>query len=181
MQIYANVAADPQWAPAKTEGLKGCWQFRAGEAFKEKDGQQQESTWYTVKDYATGEHETPAYGKDDFLKILDRLKPAAWMNRAGKPDATLYVHAFDICVERKVGQKTVVKAETVVPAHATAPVPVPVPVPVPQFIETVNVDAPVTPIAVPVVCLETTGSKLVSAVKGLFKGSVEDAPDWGLV
>lgn len=173
MQIYANVAADPVWAPAKTEGLKGCWQFRAGEAFKEKDGQQQESTWYTVKDYATGEHETPAYGKGDFLKILGRLKPAAWMNRAGKPDATLYVHAFDISVERRVGQKTVVKAETAVPT--------PVPAPVPRVTDTIKVDTPVTPIAAPVMCQETTGSKLVSAVRGLFKGPVEDAPDWGLV
>jgi hypothetical protein len=171
MQIYANVAADPVWTPARTEGLKGCWQFRAGEAFKEKDGQQQESTWYTVKDYGTGEHQTPDYSKGDFLKILGRLKPAAWMNRSGKPDTTLYVHAFDISVERKVGQKTVAKAQT----------PVLAPAPVAQVAVAARVDAPVVPNAAPDACQEKTDSKLVSAVKGLFKGSVDDAPDWGLV
>jgi hypothetical protein len=172
MQIYANVAADPVWTPAKTEGLKGCWQFRAGEAFKEKDGQQQESTWYTVKDYGTDEHETPRYSKGDFLKILGRLKPAAWMNRAGKPDATLYVHAFDISVERKVGQKTVAKVET--PGRA--------PEPVRQVAVATKMDAQAVPAPTAVEAVPaTTGSKLVSAVKGLFQGSVEDAPDWGLV
>jgi len=172
MQIYANVAGDPTWTPAKTEGLKGCWQFRAGEAFKEKNGQQQESTWYTVKDYSTSEHEAPTYGKGDFVKILGRLKAASWMNRAGKPEATLYVHSFDISVERKVGQKTVVKAESV--QLATEPTAL-----------VVAPECPATTLVItsePIeVAQETKGAKLISAVKGLFHGSVDDAPDWRLV
>ena len=172
MQIYANVAADPVWTPAKTEGLKGCWQFRAGEAFKEKDGQQQESTWYTVKDYGTAEHESPSYGKGDFLKILGRLKPASWMNRAGKPDTTLYVHAFDVSVERKVGQKSVTK-----PEESSK-----VPEPVAQVPAAMELVPQVEPVAAPeMAATQTTGTNLISALKGIFQGSVDDAPDWKLV
>ena len=97
------------------------------------------------------------------------------MNRAGKPDATLYVHAFDISVERKVSQKTVTKVDAPVSDHT------PKPTPVSQVTETPKVDVPVYAAATSVVCQETTGARLATVVRGLFKGSVEDAPDWGIV
>jgi hypothetical protein len=172
MQIYANVAADAVWTPAKSLGLKGCWMFRAGEAFKEKDGQQQESTWYTVKDYGTAEDHNPVYGKGDFLKILGRLKPAAWMNRAGKPDTTLYVHAFDISVERKVGQKTVTKsAQAFETTEAVAPKPVQNRAQ-PQAIGTTAQIAEAE---------EPSSCQSVLSVKGVLQGDVSDAPDWTLL
>ena len=172
MQIYANVAADAVWTPARTEGLKGCWQFRAGEAFKEKDGQQQESTWYTVKDYGTPEDHNPVYGKGDFLKILGRLKPAAWMNRAGKPDTTLYVHAFDISVERKVGQKTVTKsAQAFETTEAVAPEPVE---------SRAHPQAIVTTAQV-AVSQEPLSCRSISSIKGILLGAVSDAPNWTLL
>ena len=173
MQIYGNCAADAIWTPPRTLGLKGCWMFRAGEAFKEKDGQQQESTWYTVKDYSTPEDQNPVYGKGDFLKILGRLKPAAWMNRAGKPDTTLYVHAFDISVERKVGQKTVTKSAQAC-CELTEPV---APKPVenrahPQAIDTTVPTA---------VAEEPSSCRSVSSIKAIPQGDVFDAPNWTLL
>jgi hypothetical protein len=172
MQIYANVAADAVWTPARTEGLKGCWQFRAGEAFKEKDGQQQESTWYTVKDYGTAEDHNPVYGKGDFLKILGRLKPAAWMNRSGKPDTTLYVHAFDISVERKVGQKSVTRlAETSGTTEAVTALAA-------EKAVHASVAFPLAPIAV---VAELPSVNPVLAIKGILQGAIFDVPDWTLL
>ena len=172
MQIYGNCAADAIWTPPRTLGLKGCWMFRAGEAFKEKDGQQQESTWYTVKDYSTPEDQNPVYGKGDFLKILGRLKPAAWMNRAGKPDTTLYVHAFDISVERKVGQKTVTKLANISPnaEFATAR----------ADEKSIQASAVVAVVPIAVVEEQHRGNP-DSAIKGILQVDVSNEPDWTLL
>jgi len=88
MQVFANVATQPERKVSKTTG-KAYYEFRAAESQRGVDG---DPCWFTVR---VMKPEKPHLDKGDFVKITGKLKADFYLSREGKPTGTLLILAFE--------------------------------------------------------------------------------------
>lgn len=97
MQVYCNVATDPQRKVAATTG-KAYYEFRAAESVKGD----RDATWYTVRLFRD---EDPGLSKGDFVCVTGKLKNDVFIARDGKPMGILTLLAFALTRFTKDGQR----------------------------------------------------------------------------
>lgn len=88
MQLFGNVATEPQRKETKTTG-KGYYEFRVCESQR---GIDDSPTWYTVRIMRDTD---PGLLKGNFVKVTGKLKVDFYLSREGKPTGTLLVLAFE--------------------------------------------------------------------------------------
>ena len=88
MQVFANVATQPERKQSKSSG-KGYFEFRIAEAQR---GIDTSPTFYTVR---VMKDENPMLDKGDFVKVTGKLKADFYLSREGKPTGTLLIIAFE--------------------------------------------------------------------------------------
>ena len=88
MQLYGNLATEPEMKTSTTTGRKYS-QFRVAESQRGTDNQ---PTFYTVR---VMKEDKPQFKKGDFVKVTGKLKADFYLSREGKPTGTLLVIAFD--------------------------------------------------------------------------------------
>ncbi len=88
MQLYGNIATEPQVKTSRATGRKFS-EFRVAESMRGVDTQ---PTWYTVR---LMKEEKPHLNKGDFVKVTGKLKADFYLSRDGKPTGTLLVIAFE--------------------------------------------------------------------------------------
>lgn len=88
MQLYGNVATEPEMKTSKTT-QRGYAQFRVAESQRGIDN---EPTFYTVR---VMKADKPQFKKGDFVKVTGKLKADFYLSREGKPTGTLLVIAFE--------------------------------------------------------------------------------------
>jgi single-stranded DNA-binding protein len=88
MQLFGNVATEPEKKTSKTTG-KVYYEFRVAEAQR---GVDTSPTWYTCR---VMKPEKPHFNKGDFVKVTGKLKADFYLSREGKPTGTLLVIAFE--------------------------------------------------------------------------------------
>lgn len=101
MQVFGNVATQPERKTSKTTGKKYI-EFRMAESQKGVDTQ---PTWYTVRVMRDAPMELD---RGDFVRVTGKLKADFYMSREGKPTGTLLIIAFEAA---KISKPT--KAEEV--------------------------------------------------------------------
>ncbi|WP_322014910.1 single-stranded DNA-binding protein [Paraburkholderia sp. J12] len=90
MQVYGNVASEPQRRVTKASG-RGYYELRLAESQRgQRDAS--ETTWYTVRIFRD---EDPHLAKGDFVKVTGRLTADYYLSREGKPTGTLLILAFE--------------------------------------------------------------------------------------
>ena len=88
MQVFGNVATQPEAKHSKTTGKK-YWEFRLCESQRGIDTQ---PSWYSVR---VVRDENPCLDKGDFVKVTGKLKTDFYLSRDGKPTGTLLIIAFE--------------------------------------------------------------------------------------
>lgn len=88
MQVFGNVATQPERKTSKTNG-KRYTEFRLAESQKGVDLQ---PTWYTVR---VMRDEPVELDRGDFVRVTGKLKADFYMSREGKPTGTLLILAFE--------------------------------------------------------------------------------------
>jgi len=88
MQLFGNVATEPEKKTSKTSG-KVYYEFRVAESQRGADPM---PTWYTCR---VMKQEKPILDKGDFVKVTGKLKVDFYLSREGKPTGTLLVIAFE--------------------------------------------------------------------------------------
>ena len=88
MQVFGNVATQPEAKHSKTTGKK-YWEFRLCESQRGIDTQ---PSWYSVR---VVRDENPCLDKGDFVKVTGKLKTDFYLSRDGKPTGTLLILAFE--------------------------------------------------------------------------------------
>lgn len=88
MQVYGNVAVEPQRKQSKASG-KGFFEFRVCESQR---GVDPAPTFYTVR---VMKDVNPLLDKGDFVKVTGKLKTDFYLSREGKPTGTLLILAFE--------------------------------------------------------------------------------------
>lgn len=88
MQVFGNVATQPERKTSKTTGKKYT-EFRMAESQKGVDTQ---PTWYSVR---VMRDEPFELDRGDFLRVTGKLKADYYMSREGKPTGTLLILAFE--------------------------------------------------------------------------------------
>lgn len=88
MQVFGNVATQPERKVAKTTG-KEYVQFRIAESQRGVDAS---PTWYTVRVMTD---RIPQLDRGDFVKVTGKLKTDFYLSREGKPTGTLLIIAFE--------------------------------------------------------------------------------------
>ena len=88
MQVFGNVATQPEAKHSKTTGKKH-WNFRVCESQR---GVDTAPTWYSVR---LIRDENPCLDKGDFVKVTGKLKTDFYLSREGKPTGTLLILAFE--------------------------------------------------------------------------------------
>ena len=101
MQVFGNVATQPERKQSKTSG-KGYFEFRLAESQR---GVDTAPTWYTVR---VMKDENPMLDKGDFVKVTGKLKTDFYIGRDGKPTGTLLIIAFEAS---KIAKQTALKAD----------------------------------------------------------------------
>lgn len=88
MQVFANVATQPERKVSKTTG-KAYYEFRVAESQRGVDAQ---PTWYSCR---VMRETMPELNKGDFVKVTGKLKADFYLSREGKPTGTLLIIAFE--------------------------------------------------------------------------------------
>ena len=88
MQVFGNVASQPERKQSKTSG-KGNFEFRLAGSQR---GVDTTPTWFTIR---AMRDENPQLDKGDFVKVTGKLKADFYLNREGKPTGTLLIIAFE--------------------------------------------------------------------------------------
>jgi single-stranded DNA-binding protein len=88
MQVFGNVATQPEAKKSKTSG-KTYYFFRMAESQR---GLDTSPTWYSVNVMSD---KKPLLDKGDFVKVTGKLKADFYLSREGKPTGTLLVIAFE--------------------------------------------------------------------------------------
>lgn len=88
MQVFGNVATQPERKTSKTNG-KRYSEFRLAESQRGVDTQ---PTWYTVR---VMRDEPLELDRGDFVRVTGKLKADFYMSREGKPTGTLLILAFE--------------------------------------------------------------------------------------
>lgn len=88
MQVFANVATEPQRKTSKTSN-KDFFEFRIAESQRNLGS---EPVWYTVR---VMKDKDPCLQKGDFVKVTGKLKVDYYLSREGKPTGTLLIIAFE--------------------------------------------------------------------------------------
>ena len=88
MQVFANVATQPERKTSKSSG-KAYYELRVAESQRGLDTQ---PTWYTVR---LMKEAKPELNKGDFVKVTGKLKADYYLSREGKPTGTLLIIAFE--------------------------------------------------------------------------------------
>lgn len=88
MQVYGNIASEPQSKTSKSTGKK-YFEFRLAESQRGMDAQ---PCWFTVR---VMREVKPELDKGDFVKVTGKLKADFYLSREGKPTGTLLVIAFE--------------------------------------------------------------------------------------
>ncbi len=88
MQVFGNVATQPERKTSKTTGKKYI-EFRMAESQKGVDTQ---PTWYTVR---VMRDEPLELDRGDFVRVTGKLKADFYLSREGKPTGTLLIIAFE--------------------------------------------------------------------------------------
>ena len=88
MQVYGNVAVEPQRKQSKTSG-RPYWEFRLCE---NQRNDTDTPCWYTVR---VMREANPLLDKGDFVKVTGKLKADFYLSREGKPTGTLLILAFE--------------------------------------------------------------------------------------
>ena len=88
MQVFGNVASEPERKISKTTG-KAFYELRVAESQR---GQDTQPTWYTVR---VMKETLPQLNKGDFVKVTGKLKADFYLSREGKPTGTLLIIAFE--------------------------------------------------------------------------------------
>jgi hypothetical protein len=88
MQVFGNIATQPDCKQSKTTGKK-YYEFRIAESQRGIDTQ---PTWYTVR---VMKEKKPEIDKGDFVKVTGKLKADFYLSREGKPTGTLLIIAFE--------------------------------------------------------------------------------------
>jgi len=88
MQVFANVATQPERKVSKTTG-KAYYEFRVAESQR---GVNTQPSWYTVR---VMKEAKPELDKGDFVKVTGKLKADFYLSREGKPTGTLLIIAFE--------------------------------------------------------------------------------------
>lgn len=101
MQIFGNVATQPELKKSKTTG-KSYYEMRVAESQR---GIDTEPTWYTVRVMRDNK---PQVDKGDFVKVTGKLKTDFYLSREGKPTGTLLIIAFEAT---KIAKPSVVQTE----------------------------------------------------------------------
>lgn len=99
MQIFGNVATQPEAKKSKTTG-KSYYEFRMAESQR---GVDTSPTWYTVR---VMKDSKPTLDKGDFVKVTGKLKADFYLSREGKPTGTLLVIAFEAAKIAKPAAQT---------------------------------------------------------------------------
>lgn len=87
MQVFGNIASQPQSKETKTTG-KAYVEFRLAESQRGSDS---DPCWYTVRVMKTD----LGLAKGDFVKVTGKLKTDFYLSREGKPTGTLLILAFE--------------------------------------------------------------------------------------
>jgi single-stranded DNA-binding protein len=88
MQVFGNVATQPERKTSKTTGKK-YHEFRLAESQR---GVDTEPTWYTVR---VMREQALELDRGDFVRVTGKLKADHYLSREGKPTGTLLVIAFE--------------------------------------------------------------------------------------
>ena len=88
MQVFGNVATQPERKQSKTSG-KGYFEFRLAESQRGVDAS---PTFYTIR---VMRDENPQLDKGNFVKVTGKLKVDFFLSRLGQPSGTLLLLAFE--------------------------------------------------------------------------------------
>lgn len=102
MQVFGNVATQPDLKKSKSAPNKSYVEFRLAESQR---GVDTEPTWYTVRVMKDAK---PQFDKGDFVKVTGKLKTDFYLSREGKPTGTLLILAFEAA---KIGKTSSVTTE----------------------------------------------------------------------
>lgn len=103
MQVFGNVATQPEAKKSKTSG-KTYYSFRMAESQRGLDSS---PTWYSVNVFSD---KKPILDKGDFVKVTGKLKTDFYLSREGKPTGTLLIIAFEAAKIAKPSQQAVEQA-----------------------------------------------------------------------